>query len=312
MPFSHHSHSGQFCEGHAKNTLEDIIQTAVRQNMRVYAVTEHMPREEQDFYPEEIEANGTESGLIANEAAFFKEAQQLRSKYPSINIPIGFECDWVRPSSLTWIQNSLAKFRWDLFVGSVHHVHSVPIDFDTPFYHKARQISGGTDEQLFADYFDAQFDMFKALKPPVIGHFDLIRLKSDDPERSFKQWPTVWEKILRNLDFVAEYGGILELNSASLRKGMSEPYPKAEICKEFLSRNGRFCLSDDSHGIDQVGLNYHRVLEFVERVGIHTIHYLEHTPSQLPEPFDGRFPNTRVESVTLEDLKKFPFWTQAP
>ena len=43
--------------------------------------------------------------------------------------------------------------------------------------------------------------------------------------------PAVWEKIVRNLDFVASYGGILELNSSAIRKGMSEPYPKAEICK---------------------------------------------------------------------------------
>jgi len=53
MPFSHHSHSGQFC-GHASNTLEEVIQTAIQKEMEVYAMTEHMPREERDFYPEEV------------------------------------------------------------------------------------------------------------------------------------------------------------------------------------------------------------------------------------------------------------------
>ncbi|OAX77118.1 hypothetical protein ACJ72_08587 [Emergomyces africanus] len=179
--------------------------------------------------------------------------------------------------------------------------------------------------------------MIKALKPPVIGHFDLIRLKSDDPERSFKQWPAVWEKILRNLDYVSEYGGILELNSASLRKGMTEPYPKAEICKvdstlrilslrgshhyleltinvglqEFLARNGRFCLSDDSHGVDQVAFNYHRVLGFVEQVGISSLHNLEYCSGLSPSSsnFDHRFPNTRLNSVCLADLKQMDFWS---
>jgi histidinol-phosphatase (PHP family) len=73
--------------------------------------------------------------------------------------------------------------------------------------------------------------MLQKLKPPVVGHFDLIRLKSDDPNTTFTKYPKVWEKIQRNLRFVAEYGGILELNSAALRKGMTEPYPKAEICR---------------------------------------------------------------------------------
>jgi len=53
MPFSHHSHSGQFC-GHANNTLEEVVQTAIEKRMEVFAMTEHMPREEEDFYPEEV------------------------------------------------------------------------------------------------------------------------------------------------------------------------------------------------------------------------------------------------------------------
>ena len=53
MPFSHHSHSGQFC-GHAENTLEEVVQTAVSKQMHLYALTEHMPREEEDLYPEEV------------------------------------------------------------------------------------------------------------------------------------------------------------------------------------------------------------------------------------------------------------------
>ena len=98
-------------------------------------------------------------------------------------------------------------------------------------YEKARDLSGGTDKQLFEDYLDLQLEMLTALKPPIVGHFDLIRLKSDDLNGSFQEWVSVWEKVLRNLKYIAEYGGVLELNSAALRKGMNEPYPKAEICK---------------------------------------------------------------------------------
>lgn len=174
----------------------------------------------------------TLESLVNNQAAFYHEAVRLREKHMSqINILIGFECDWIRASSAGLIESFLAGHSFDLFVGSVHHVHAIPIDYDTEFYHQARETAGGTDEKLFADYFDAQYEMLQALKPPVVGHFDVIRLKSDDPERSFRQWGGVWEKILRNLDFIAAYGGLLELNFGSLRKGMSEPYPGSEICK---------------------------------------------------------------------------------
>jgi histidinol-phosphatase (PHP family) len=160
------------------------------------------------------------------------EARRLQKAYASqIQLFVGFEGEWIRPGSLKLCQNILEKHDVDMFVGSVHHVHTVPIDFDLPMYHKARDLGDGTDEGLFADYFDSQFDMLQALKPPVVAHFDLIRLKSDDPERSFKTWPRIWEKIERNLKFVTEYGGVLELNSSSLRKGMTEPYPQVEICQ---------------------------------------------------------------------------------
>lgn len=53
MPFSHHSHSGQFCS-HGKNTLEEMVQGAIKRKMQVFALTEHMPREQGDLYPEEV------------------------------------------------------------------------------------------------------------------------------------------------------------------------------------------------------------------------------------------------------------------
>lgn len=53
MPYSHHSHSGQFC-AHARDTLEEVVQAAIAKGTRVLALTEHMPREQQDLYPEEV------------------------------------------------------------------------------------------------------------------------------------------------------------------------------------------------------------------------------------------------------------------
>ena len=230
MPFSHHSHSGQFC-GHAANTLEEVVLKAISMGMTAFCMTEHMPREEIDFYPEEIDEH-SDASLAKLYDDFYIEARRLQSKYADqIQLFVGFEAEWIRESSLVLINGILEKYDVDLFVGSVHHVHTVPIDFDTQLYHKARAIAGGTDEQIFADYFDSQHEMLTTLRPPIVGHFDLVRLKSDDPERSFKTWPEVWEKIERNLKVVAGYGGVLELNSSSLRKGMSEPYPQVEICK---------------------------------------------------------------------------------
>lgn len=230
MPWSHHSHSGQFC-GHATNTLEEVVQAAISKKMSTFCLTEHIARQEYDFYPDEDKVH-TQATLEKLYDDSYYEARRLQKAYADqIQILIGFEGEWIREYSLPLIQDLLQKYPVDIFVGSVHHVHTVPIDYDTPYYHKAREIAGGTDERLFEDYFDSQYEMLKALKPPMVGHFDLIRLYSDEPNRSFKTWPAVWQKIERNLQFIAEYGGVLELNTSALRKGMAEAYPKSEICE---------------------------------------------------------------------------------
>ena len=165
-------------------------------------------------------------------SGFFCEAKRLQKAYSSsISILVGTEVDWIRPSSKIFIEKLLSNFQFDLFIGSVHHVHGIPIDYNEEMFDQARRISGESDERLAEDYFDLQYEMLNALKPPIVGHFDLIRLKSRNPDESFRRWPGVWKKVQRNLTCVVEYGGIFELNSAALRKGLKEPYPSAEICR---------------------------------------------------------------------------------
>ncbi len=245
MPFSPHSHSGQFC-GHATDTLEEVIQDTISKGMTTFCMTEHTPRERIDFYPGE-ELIHTPDTLWKLFDDYYHEARRLKEAYKErINLFVGFEGEWTPESSRNIMQTILDKHEFDLFVGSVHHVHAIPIDYDKATYQRARVAAGGSDERLFEDYFDAHFAMLQAMKPPVVGHFDLIRLFSYTPNGSFRAYTSVWEKIVRNLKFVAEYGGVLELNSSSLRKGMTEAYPQVEICKVktsfFLPRSNQWLI----------------------------------------------------------------------
>lgn len=111
-------------------------------------------------------------------------------------------------------------------------MHTIPIDFDKPMYSRAVEAVGGSEESLFEAYFDAQYEMLRELKPAVVGHFDLIRLFCDDPEKQLRDYGNgVWERVERNVDFVLSYGGLTELNSASIRKGWNEPYPRRDLCE---------------------------------------------------------------------------------
>jgi histidinol-phosphatase (PHP family) len=75
--------------------------------------------------------------------------------------------------------------------------------------------------------------------------------------------------------------------------------------QEFLARGGRFVLSDDSHGLDQVGFGFQGVLAFMEKAGILTLHYLELGDGPA---VDERFARTQIRSIHMDELKKMSFW----
>lgn len=74
---------------------------------------------------------------------------------------------------------------------------------------------------------------------------------------------------------------------------------------------GRFALSDDSHGVDHVGLNYHKVLECIEKSGITELVVLAKT-SQLIEEHDPRFPGVGWQTMSIAELEQKSFWSVYP
>ncbi|KAI0206381.1 histidinol-phosphatase [Astrocystis sublimbata] len=315
MAFTMHSHSGQFCPGHAKDQLEDIIKHAIGLGYTRMALTEHMPRTAlDDLYPEELDdPEASLAALAPRHAAYVEEAQRLQKLYaPHISLLIGFEGEWLRPAYETLIRDLAAHPAIDYFIGSLHHVNGVPIDFDKEHYARAiasvKMPANGTtataargqpgsedgnqgvedvewlEEKAYERYYDQQYEMLTSLRPRIVGHFDLIRLMSSDPGRDIRNWRGVWERIQRNLAFVASYGGWLECNSSALRKGLAEPYPCRVIAEKWLALGGKFTLSDDSHGIAQVGTNYARALDFLSSLDITTLWTL----SREPQEHDGK------------------------
>ncbi|KDQ54084.1 hypothetical protein JAAARDRAFT_38696 [Jaapia argillacea MUCL 33604] len=293
MPYSHHSHSGQFCK-HALGTLEDVVLEAIKQGFEVYGLTEHVPRyRDVDFYPEEKDLHV--STLVEQFDAFIAEAHRLKACYASqITLLVGLETEYITELDLKMLDDLLERYgeKVEFMVGSVHHVDSTPIDFDQATFQKclesfpskshsnADNPEAQTHEQmntLLCTYFDSQYTVLARFHPEVIGHIDLCRLYN--PSLRFSDYPEVWEKLERNIITGVEYGALFELNAAALRKGWEGSYPGEDVIKLIQKHGGRFALSDDSHGPHAVGLNYDRMASYLRKVGIDEVWYLKRTDS---------------------------------
>ncbi|KAI9623944.1 hypothetical protein H4Q26_017090 [Puccinia striiformis f. sp. tritici PST-130] len=280
MPISLHSHSGQFCK-HATGTLESVILTAIERGFISYGLSEHMPRNRvQDLYPEESELQP--SDLAEQFDRFILEAGRLKQLYSSkIGLLVGIETELIEQSNtFDLLDRTIARYRdtLDYLVGSVHHVNQIPIDFDQQTFDRAVlsfEVANHALEpvyELCEAYFDAQYRLIDRYRPEVIGHFDLCLLFR--PDLDLQAAPAVWTKIESNIRLAISYGALFEVNSASIRKGWSTPYPSPPILNLIISMGGRLTLSDDSHGYDRVGLNYEKSFEYLRSNNVPTLWYL--------------------------------------
>ncbi|GAA6058521.1 hypothetical protein JCM10212_006960 [Sporobolomyces blumeae] len=285
MTVSHHSHSGEFCL-HAKGTLAEVVEEAIRQGFTTFGLSEHVPRYKREhLYPEEEHLEPED--LATTFSRYLDEAHRLKALCSDrITLLVGLETEYIDKSGLDRLERLLEteRTRIDYIVGSVHHCDGLPIDFDqTGFDRVVAQQGGGSTtqderlESLFSTYFDNQLELVNRLKPEVIGHIDLCRLYY--PDIDFRRFPSIWAKILRNIDAAVAYGALFELNASAFRKGWKTGYPGAEVFDAILSRGGRFTLSDDSHGPQAVGLHYDRAYEYLEDRGVRELWYLAPKPS---------------------------------
>jgi len=261
----HGGHSGDFCN-HAKDTLEEIIRRYIEMGFKWVGITEHGPPPHDKFlYDDEIDAGQTAESLQKRFSVYFKTARELQEEYKDdITILVGFEGE-AYTGSIEFTDQLLTEYKPDYFIGSVHHVRDTCIDSSAECMNTLAERIGGM-VTLYCEYFDLQYEMLEALLPPVIGHVDLIRLY--DPEyQTHLIHPVVWEKIERNLQFIAKNNLILDFNVCPLRKGATEPYVSAPILKRAHELGITLIPGDDSHGIDQVGANIEDAIRILEEYG---------------------------------------------
>lgn len=287
---THHSHSGQFCQ-HARNTLEEMVLRAIELKYDLICLTEHMPRlEVSHLYPEEIETKTTPEDLFATFDAYFKHARSLQRKYAEkIDILVGFESESISHDYMKQVELIISHYKPDMFVGSLHHSDDIPIDFDKLEFDRALKDTASNDmERLCLKYFVQLHGMIARLSPPVIGHYDLIRLFAPDYKlKNTRCWP----HIVRTIKLAVRSGCLFEINSSALRKGLPEAYPQQDILNEILALGGKLCLSDDSHDINQIATNYERAYEYLKNLGVRETYRLKVNANgdltQIPVPLSN-------------------------
>ena len=273
----HGGHSGEFCE-HADGSLREMLEAAHQVGYTVFGVAEHMPRTEARFlYPKEIEWGWTPQTLEETFDRYAHTITQLAEEFADrLTVLRGFEIEVVPEDRyVDLVQSYRQRYRFDYIVGSVHYLHDASIDgySEQRFLDMMRRVGGM--EEVAVQYYRKVAAMARAVRPEVIGHLDLVRLKATRLGLVEQvATPRVRQAVEHALEAICTVGARVEVNTSALRKGLDQPYPADWIVQMGARMGVRFCIGDDSHRPAQVGFGLEEARLHLLRNGVREVHFL--------------------------------------
>ena len=248
---SFHGGHSHFVDG--SGTVAEIAQAAADRGFVSFGFTEHftMPPHG-EFSPDGRTADAYKrSDWIDQYVAEVRAARQRHTG--QVSIMLGAELEFL-PGADAWTREQTARWPFQFFVGSVHHVRygdtDYCIDWDRARVAAALAVAG-SPERLQLDYYDHVLELLEWRIAQVIGHLDLIKIHLDPSEQV--DTPAIRAKVRLILETMRDRGVAMDINARGLAKPCRAIYPADWILAEAQRIGVSVTLGDDSHGPHEVG-----------------------------------------------------------
>ena len=250
---------------HSRHSLDsesdprDCVLRALEVGLGGLTFTEHY-----DTHPEDWPT------CIYDDEAYSTRIATLRGEFAgAIHIGKGIEVCY-QPDRMGDILGFLADHDFDMILLSVHWVGASAI-------HDRNHWEGKSVEQMSRAYLTAVFDATELcvrLKRQgnnpfnILGHLDLVRrygqrfLQSEEPIGH----GDLVDRILRNC---LAAGLVPEINTSTLRQGLSEPMPGDAVIRRYAELGGTaVSLGSDAHTMASVGAGLQQAAALAQRYGV--------------------------------------------
>jgi histidinol-phosphatase (PHP family) len=189
------------------------------------------------------------------------------------DLRLGIEMDFV-PGREDRIANVLDARDWDYVVGSVHFLRDHAVDAED----YSIWGTGESPERIWRRYFETLAEAARAGLYDIMAHPDLVKVwgrAAPVPDGDLRRYyePAV--------EAFAESGVAVELSTAGWRKPVGEQYPAMPFLQMVLEAGCPIALSSDAHTPEQLGFEYERAVELLERVGVGEIAVFERRRRRL-------------------------------
>lgn len=232
-----HVHSVFSVDGH--NTLRDMCLVGIERGLEVICFTEHYDLNPQD-----------QGYGFFDKAGFFRAIDAVRKEFQGkIEILKGIE--FGEPHEYPKGFEAVLKEDFDLILGSAHCI-------DGLFVGEPELEQRYTGEQIFERYYQEVLAAVKFGGFDVLAHFDF-------PKRYLRGYSPQMGIIDEIIHTMTQNRIALEINTASLRKGLGECTPDLPVVQKFVQAGfGWVTVGSDAHRISEVGTEMDRAGELID------------------------------------------------
>jgi len=230
------SHDGE-------NEMEEMCNKAINIGMEYITFTEHV-----DFIP----IDDAYDYLKIDE--YFNNIQRLNNKFGD-NLEIFAGVEFSEPHLYTEQLKKYNNLDFDLIMGSIHYIGDNFVGNDG-------LLNEYSIDEIFLKYYNLLFKTVKNNNIDVVAHMDFPKRYLNYEYKNYKLIDKILKEIIKN-DIV------LEINSSSLRKGISTPMPSQWILERYIQYGGkRVTLGSDSHSINELTNDFDMIYQLIEKLNL--------------------------------------------
>jgi histidinol-phosphatase (PHP family) len=231
-----HIHTVFSCD--SKTTMAEYCEEAIHQGVKYLCFTDHVDYNQNDY-----------GYGFYKPQAYFEEFNRIQDKY-SDKITILSGIEFSEPHVYQKEFEELSKLPYDFILGSIHY-------WIDDLFASQMVAKGITLEEAFEKYW------IEVNKAVTCGGFDSLA-HMDFPKRYYKD--SLWnEDVICDIFKVMVKNNIsLEINTSSLRKGLSETMPNRELLRIYEMVAGRnVTIGSDSHSTNELAKGYSEAIEML-------------------------------------------------
>ena len=248
---THHSH--------AKDTVAAMAASAFEKGLKTIGFSEHSLRPNGYAYP-----NDYQPRLAMGFPLYIKEVLEAKEAYAGrMEVLLALEMDYM-PTEEAYARKAVCAYSYEYIIGGLHFQGHWGFDFAKADWEALSETTRG---EYFVRYYRDLASMARTKLFQTAAHPDLVKLFCKESFDTWLQNKDARDVIREALGAFRDSGMAMEVSSASIRKGLSEPYPGPVVMGMARDLGVPIVFGSDAHNVADVASHFDLLASYAQHFG---------------------------------------------